>query len=832
MRRLSIALALMGALALAWVGGLGGAVGDALSAARERAAYQAHRGEIVLAYPVVLGAERLRAAGAAVDELRRSAEPSPAPRAKGKRTRRSAAGASARRAIDTVGERGSAAAWLDLPPERRWQRYSSPEMRPVRLVTRAAWGGFGGLLGLALLRTLGRRLLRILLAPAMILWTYRRIRPGESHGTARWANERSLRGLAPRKGEASLVFGTVGRGRFRRQLVAVREERTYEHVYVAAPTGSGKTTSVIVPNLLEEPGTRSLVVTDPKGELMPLTYDRLHATYGERNVRAVDFADPWLSRGYNPLAFVTDATSATLFADTLVQNTGVSQKDPFWANTNRQIIAAAALDLVRTEEEPPLVALANLLAGSPPEEIERRLLASPAPEARRVAASQLAAIRKNDKLLGAVFTEIAGRFEFLLDERIRAVTSRNEVDLARLGSEPGVLYLPLYLDRNELYKPLTACLFANLFTTLTDAAKATRTKTLPTKVMCYMDEFGVMGRIPNFENRLATVRGYGIGCLMVVQSRSQLDAQYGEDAAKSILQNANAKLCLSGVTDEDARMFSELGGMATVMSESQGGSRRTMALWRDAGSRSRSEAQRALMPTNDLRTMGEDVFAVLRGEHPIRARRRPYYEDRRLRRLVPDLEATDVLARLRRQWPLSDPGLGAEIPVGEAIGDAIATQQAEGAYVKGGTSPGRAAAAPDHSARNSTTRFGTRVRIVERRPVAAAAVDGGFAPPRAPDSEAGGTPLPPLATTPQPDGATLLTDRHVRVLALMAEGKPTAAIAGELGYKVQTVKNYTQAIYGRLGVQTRGDQGRRDAVAIARERGLVSPEPARGDDRE
>jgi LuxR family maltose regulon positive regulatory protein len=86
--------------------------------------------------------------------------------------------------------------------------------------------------------------------------------------------------------------------------------------------------------------------------------------------------------------------------------------------------------------------------------------------------------------------------------------------------------------------------------------------------------------------------------------------------------------------------------------------------------------------------------------------------------------------------------------------------------------------------------------------------------------------------TAQPDGAAMLLEPHIRVLELLAEDKTLSQIAAELGYKHQTVKNYLAAIYGRLGVQTRGEQGRRDAVAIARERGVLSWEVARSGDQE
>ncbi|MDP9350972.1 MAG: LuxR C-terminal-related transcriptional regulator [Chloroflexota bacterium] len=58
----------------------------------------------------------------------------------------------------------------------------------------------------------------------------------------------------------------------------------------------------------------------------------------------------------------------------------------------------------------------------------------------------------------------------------------------------------------------------------------------------------------------------------------------------------------------------------------------------------------------------------------------------------------------------------------------------------------------------------------------------------------------------------------------MATGASNAEISDRLGLKGQAVKNHVYAIYGKLGVQTRGPQGRRDAVTIARERGVISRE--------
>jgi DNA-binding NarL/FixJ family response regulator len=54
-----------------------------------------------------------------------------------------------------------------------------------------------------------------------------------------------------------------------------------------------------------------------------------------------------------------------------------------------------------------------------------------------------------------------------------------------------------------------------------------------------------------------------------------------------------------------------------------------------------------------------------------------------------------------------------------------------------------------------------------------------------------------------------LTARERQVLALMAEGLPNKAIAGQLGISDQTVKFHVSSISGKLGAANRTDAVRR-----------------------
>ena len=115
-------------------------------------------------------------------------------------------------------------------------------------------------------------------------------------------------------------------------------EESFTHNMVVAPTGAGKSTRYVIPNLLTLDNC-SFVVTDPSGELFQKTAGALQAKGYDIKVLAP--ADPEYSMRYNPLAGIRSYTDITELSQTLVRSSGGGEgdKDDFWYTGAADIIS-------------------------------------------------------------------------------------------------------------------------------------------------------------------------------------------------------------------------------------------------------------------------------------------------------------------------------------------------------------------------------------------------------------------------------------------------------------------------------------------------------------
>jgi type IV secretory pathway TraG/TraD family ATPase VirD4 len=173
-----------------------------------------------------------------------------------------------------------------------------------------------------------------------------------------------------------------------------------------------------------------------------------------------------------------------------------------------------------------------------------------------------------------------------------------------------------------------------LFEELIRVADANRGKVLPRPVLCYLDEFGNIGQVPDMTRWVSTVRSARIGFLLAVQDLAQLGAIYGKDGRQIITTGCTTKIALARTNADDAEWFSRGTGTATVLSYTAGDSRKRGDRMARSGSRGVSEIARPLLTPGEVTRLSDDTMLVLSGNRqPMLVKQRRWYQDRRLHRL-------------------------------------------------------------------------------------------------------------------------------------------------------------------------------------------------------
>jgi len=490
-----------------------------------------------------------------------------------------------------------------------------------------------------------------------------------AHGSARWATDRELRGgglLEPR----GVVLCQAQRARYRsttdpkgtrwtmkRPGRLIRHDGP-EHVFVFAPTRSGKGIGIVIPTLLT--WSRSVLVYDIKKELWA-------ATAGWRR----RFSHCWCfeptaedSIRFNPLFEIRrglgEVRDAQNVADVLVDPQGTSERRDHWQQTAHTLLVGVILHVLYAERDKSLAGVAAFLANPAATQamVLHRMLgtrhtgADPHPVVAQTAREMM---NKSDNELSGVFSTAMTCLALYADPVIARNTSRSDFrigDLMNLDS-PVSLYLvvpPSDIDRT---RPLVRLMLNQIGRRLTERMEFQGTA-YRHRLLMLLDEFPSLGRLAFFEGELPYLAGYGIKCFLIAQSLNQIEKAYG--ANNAILDNCHIRVTYNALDERTARRISDLLGQATLMRKQRsfaGGQS-----WLSKVSHSEQEVGRALlMPDEILRLPYDEALLMVGGLPPYRAKKIMYYLDSRFR---------------DRAWlkpPVSARARAAELPGGQRADD-------------------------------------------------------------------------------------------------------------------------------------------------------------------
>ena len=452
-------------------------------------------------------------------------------------------------------------------------------------------------------------------------------RRGVEHGSARWGD---VHQICKRYADKEYTHNLLLTQNFRMSQEVYKHQRNL-NVLVAGGSGAGKSRTYAVPNILQcsqaeskKGGGCSIVVTDPKGELLRKTGGLLERMGYE--VRVFDLINPDTSFCYNPFCYVHDDKDVLKLINNLIRNTtpkGSQASDPFWEKSETALLQALMLYLLHEappeEQNFPMIMemLGSAQVKEEDEEYQSPLdilferLEMRKPDSTAVKQYQIykqAAGKTAKSILISVGVRLAA---FNLKE-IANLTCTDELDLASIGEKKVALFCCIP-DADTSLNYLVGMIYSNLFQTLYYVADRKYGGRLPVPVHCIMDEWPNVALPDDFDKILATMRSRAISCSIIIQNMAQMKALF-KDSWESLVGNCDEFLYLGGNEKEGHKYISELLGKETLDTNTYGQTKGRNGSY----STNYQQTGRELFTPDEIRLLdNRKAILFVRGERPM-----------------------------------------------------------------------------------------------------------------------------------------------------------------------------------------------------------------------
>jgi type IV secretion system protein VirD4 len=482
------------------------------------------------------------------------------------------------------------------------------------------------------------------------------------HGTARWATEQEIRSnyaLVPfqvadwRVGKnlpeaQGLVLGSRDS---RKGGITALVDSDDIHCLMIGASGVGKTAYFLYPNLEYACACgMSFFATDTKGDLAR-NYGAVAEKYYGYHVSVVDLRNPTRSDGYNLMTLINRYMDKALRehsieaygkAENLINilaHSIISPKDEESRGQNEYFYKAAegvvaSVLLLLAEFLPPdkehpterrhlvsvFILIQQLLApsGMRGQSYFKQLMDMlPAHHRARNLASS--ALESSDQATASAMSTALAQMNTFMDIALEQVICfDNNIDAEKFAKEKTALFLILpEEDRTKNF--MAGLMIQNLSKELFELAEKGSGR-LPNRVVFYCDEFGTMPAF-DVEALFSAGRSRGITLVPIIQSLAQLDKNYGDKGAESIVDNCQDTI-FGGFApnSQTAEQLSKSLGSRTVLSGS-------VSRGKNDPSQSLQMIERPLMTPDELKSIPKGNFVVMKtGTHPMQTKLRLFLD--------------------------------------------------------------------------------------------------------------------------------------------------------------------------------------------------------------
>ena len=443
---------------------------------------------------------------------------------------------------------------------------------------------------------------------------------GQTHWQKR--GEMKTNGFFGKPG-TGFILGKLGSPKSRARYIT---SKVFPHALIVAPTGRGKTSGFVIPNLLTWQG--SAVTLDVKGECFEATA-RHRAAQGDKVYR---FAPTdWVGKRthrYNPLLRIYELEDPArqqmelqLLATLFLQ----SDNDRVQGLLKGGIDLFVAAGLLAFQRKKPNLGEIYRIAASGGNKQKEYVARGHEIDnkAAKLIFTRLASTN-NDTLTSYVSLLMTSGLDQWQNPAIDEASQISAFDFRTIRKKPFTVYLVVQPLMVKPLAPLIRLFFSDLLSAMQEKEPG---KDEPWPVMIMLDEFNRLGKMPIVVESIETLRTYRGHLAVVTQTIPALDEIYGENTRRALQGNAGVKLYLTPSDEKTIEELSKAVGKTTktVITRSRSIGKNPF----EGRSQSTRTEETSLLPEDEARRLPlDEIIMVVDAQMPVRAKRIQYFDDR------------------------------------------------------------------------------------------------------------------------------------------------------------------------------------------------------------
>lgn len=340
------------------------------------------------------------------------------------------------------------------------------------------------------------------------------------------------------------------------QNVKLMPSKTNEHIVAFGPTGTGKSATILIPQLLNVDGA-SLIVVDPKGELHHKTKSTLESK-GYKVVH-LNLNNHEKSIGYNLLKSCRSSDEVRDIGKTVMANT----KNEEWANLSAPLLNAFALRQWRLGGSLSDVSDDLVRAPSNFNELELEWFDEVEFPEAYISFLQFKQSAGSEGLLSSMKTVVNTALQVFSLEILSKIEGKEHFDVTRLRYEKVALFISYNENKTSLFAFFLSPFFKQIIDKIKEEYDETNDKEI-NQVFFLIDEFANIGKIPDFQNVLTTVRSKKMSIEIFLQSIPQVESVYGKNESQIILEGCKTKIALDSINGDSSKYLQDFVGTRDI----------------------------------------------------------------------------------------------------------------------------------------------------------------------------------------------------------------------------------------------------------------------------